>query len=222
MKKFALAGILAIALGGTPAFAASPIFTWTGFYAGGQGGYAWMKNGISEAPDFPGITSSVKGPAFGGSAGYNWRASNWIAGAEGDWSWSDIKARTITGPTCGAGASCDEKDKWFGTARARLGMLTSPTLLLYGTGGFAWGREDAKFTNAVGVFDPWKTGTGWTAGGGAEMMLAPNWTAKLEYLYVDLGRVVFPASAVPAVAAAPQTFKFNAIRIGINYQFGSQ
>lgn len=220
MKRFVFPASL-LALSAAPGFADS-LFNWTGFYAGGQGGVAWMKNGVSEAPVFSGITTSVKGPALGGTAGYNWQMSNWIAGFEGDFSWSNIKAHTLTGGDCDVGAYCDEKVRWFGTARVRLGYLAMPSLLLYGTGGFAWGSEDAKYRNAIGSEDEWKTGNGWAAGGGAEAAFAPNWTAKLEYMYVDLGRVEFSAVTFPAVfAAAPQIFKFNIIRIGVNYRFAT-
>ena len=67
---------------------------------------------------------------------------------------------------------------WFGTVRGRVGYLITPTLLIYGTGGFAYGQVDAWGLAS--------TNTGWTAGGGVEWMFAPHWSAKVEYLYVDL------------------------------------
>ena len=67
---------------------------------------------------------------------------------------------------------------WFGTVRGRLGYLITPTLLIYGTGGFAYGQVDAWGFSS--------THTGWTAGGGVEWMFAPHWSAKVEYLYVNL------------------------------------
>src|SRR6185312_14587303 len=86
---------------------------------------------------------------------------------------------------------------WFGTVRGRVGFLVTPQWLLYGTGGLAYGETKSSFTTTdlTGGCVPNGTlcatgassgvSTGWTAGAGAEAMLAPNWSAKVEYLYVD-------------------------------------
>ena len=99
---------------------------------------------------------------------------------------------------------------WFGTVRGRVGYLVTPTLLLYGTAGFAYGQ-----VNAFGFSN---TPTGWTAGGGVEWMFAPHWTAKLEYLYVDL-------SSNGATGGLGFNYgyyfhpQFNVVRVGVNYLF---
>jgi outer membrane immunogenic protein len=67
---------------------------------------------------------------------------------------------------------------WFGTVRGRAGWLFTPTLLVYGTGGFAYGETNP--------FSFSSTATGWTAGGGVEWLFAPNWSAKVEYLHAEL------------------------------------
>ena len=99
---------------------------------------------------------------------------------------------------------------WFGTVRGRVGYLFLPTLLIYGTGGFAYGQVDAfGFSN---------TPTGWTAGGGVEWMFAPNWSAKAEYLYVDL-------SSNGATGGLGFNWGYyyhpqiNVVRAGVNYHF---
>jgi outer membrane immunogenic protein len=94
--------------------------------------------------------------------------------------------------------------------RGRVGYLFIPTLLIYGTGGFAYGQVDA--------FGLSNTATGWTAGGGAEWLFAPNWSAKIEYLYVSLynnnwnggGGFNFGSNYNP---------QFNVVRAGVNYHF---
>jgi len=99
---------------------------------------------------------------------------------------------------------------WFGTVRGRAGYLITPTLLLYGTAGFAYGQVDAwGWSN---------TRTGWTAGGGVEWMFAPHWTAKAEYLYVDL-------SSNGATGSLGWSYGYNfhpqinVVRAGVNYHF---
>jgi len=79
---------------------------------------------------------------------------------------------------------------WFGTVRARGGILVSPTVLLYATGGLAYGAINTS--EVIGIlpgFSSTSTNVGWTVGAGIEGVISGNWTAKLEYLYVDLGAV---------------------------------
>ncbi len=123
---------------------------------------------------------------------------------------------------------------WFGTVRGRLGVLATPQWLLYATGGFAYGQTRTSFTTtdltsgcianaflcASGASSSLRTG--WTVGAGTEAMLAPNWSVKFEYLYVDLGRrsMDVPSSTVPAIIFNTSTaFRENIVRVGLNYHF---
>ncbi len=110
---------------------------------------------------------------------------------------------------------------WFGTLRGRVGYLFTPTMLLYGTGGFAYGGVQSNFSGGS------NTRTGWTAGGGVEWMFMPNWSAKAEYLYTDLSSGGgWWAAAAPGFAGYgnlgyhnhPQ---FNVVRVGVNYHFNT-
>jgi len=107
----------------------------------------------------------------GGQIGYNLQLSPlFVAGLETDFQ----------------GASSHNLD-WFGTVRARLGITPfSPNLLIYGTGGFAYGEIRNGWNNGNGWNTVNNVGTGWTAGGGVEWAFLPNWSAKAEYLYTDL------------------------------------
>jgi outer membrane immunogenic protein len=90
----------------------------------------------------------------------------------------------------GFALDASHKLSWFGTARSRLGILVTPSVLLYGTAGAAYGqvKADYLFTPGAAVVSLKDTKAGWTAGAGIEAALAGNWSAKLEYLYIDLGK----------------------------------
>ena len=129
-------------------------------------------------------------------------------------------------------ASAPEKIP-LGNDRVRIGYLISPTFLAYGTGGLAYG--DTRVSVAIaqtggasfGSFN--KTLAGWSAGGGVEWLISPNWSLKVEYLYYDLGRVTFNMSplvnsvgGVPVTVGAPSAstrFNGNIVRAGLNYHF---
>ncbi|MEF3366003.1 outer membrane beta-barrel protein [Methylocystis sp. 9N] len=193
----------------------------------------------------------------GGQIGYNWQFYNsFVAGVEADIqgiagnsnrvSSVAFGNTTINGPLLSSATGSKALD-YLGTVRGRLGWLFTPTLLIYGTGGLAYGGVNVnssiwqQFTvNPLGnVGNPYfsagtfsDTRVGWTAGGGVEWMFWPNWSAKVEYLYYDLGNVTFSqgvlanANTGPGVglftAVAPVTrtrFSGNIVRAGLNYHF---
>jgi outer membrane immunogenic protein len=128
--------------------------------------------------------------------------------------------------------------QWFATFRGRAGWLASPQTLLYGTGGLAIGgfRYSAQNTFAVQVFGPGLGGVtpgfaltvpgttasqtdtraGWTLGAGVEHKFTPNWSAKLEYLYIDFGSKTFFAGTANESRVS---FRDNILRAGINYEW---
>ena len=158
-----------------------------------------------------GNTLGSPGGVLGGAQiGYNYQFGQFVIGAETDFQGTSISGQrqqlpldalqvplsaaansylTPIGAITGANTSLS----WFGTVRGRVGYLIMPTLLIYGTGGFAYGQVDAfGFSN---------TATGWTAGGGAEWMFAPNWSAKVEYLYVDLSANNWNGGGLASISA---------------------
>jgi len=121
----------------------------------------------------------------------------------------------------------DQDISWFGTVRGRFGWTNAATLF-YVTGGWAFGRVTTNLTmnlNSAGVYSATFTDTksGWTAGGGIEMHLAGNWSAKAEYLYVDLGSIdesfVYTPGALRYVLSSD--IRNHIFRIGVNYRFGA-
>jgi len=186
----------------------------------------------------------VDGWVAGLQAGYNWHVHpNWVLGLEGDFQWTGQKASNtgsatlltipfLDGTLTGAVATTNSwKLDWLSTVRARAGYLFAPQWLVYGTGGVAFGRANYSNTTistltftgtgaftltgtAIGTES--KTQTGWTGGGGIEHQIARNWSAKLEYIYVDLGshRFLNTRAAVTDVK-----LNDNIVRVGVNYQF---
>ena len=231
VRKLLVASIAAAAFFAAPAIAAdmpvkapvykaapAPLFNWTGFYAGIQGGYGWGTSRQFDPLGNGSLPYNMRGWVGGGTLGANWQNGSWLLGVEADISDSGIKGSTNTHPTwgCIVANGCFTDVNWFGTVRGRAGVVADKWLV-YATGGYAYGNVH------VGILtDPANDSTvsrsGWTAGGGIEYALAPNWTAKLEYLYVNLGRdfqwTTFTGD--PGLARAT----FGVVRAGLNYKFG--
>ncbi len=219
MKKLLLAGVGVLALGTAHASAAdivrrqpppakapvyvAPPFSWTGFYAGINGGYGWGTSDFS-APFAPG-SFNISGGLVGGTLGYNYQVNQIVFGIEGD-----VDASWIAGSAACGGFSCKTSNSWLGTVRGRLGYAFD-RFMPYVTGGAAFG--DIK-TTVTGFGSGRDTNVGWTAGGGLEYAVTGPWSIKLEYLYVDLGR----GGTVPGTAADAD-FKTSIVRAGLNYRF---
>jgi outer membrane immunogenic protein len=197
---------------------------------------------VTALPTLP-ITgrSNVNGVLGGGQAGYNWQWQSLVLGVEADFQGTDEHSTsalcTVSGcPTGTTLYSTEYKLDWFGTARGRAGFLVMPQLLLYATGGLAYGHLSA---DGPGLADWGNTRAGWTAGAGAEWAFASNWSLKAEYLYMDLGNVGSGAFAttnsttalgvpvrfntvttVTTNGAFNTRFTDNILRVGINYKFG--
>jgi outer membrane immunogenic protein len=184
-------------------------YNWTGFYAGISGGYQWAD--VTYGGNGASFKTSPKGWMLGGTLGYNYQTGSVVWGIEGDISYVDLND---TQPSISCGTTCNIKETWLSTVRGRVGYAFD-RWLPYVTGGLAYGN--VKVSNAVGSAD--STKAGWTAGVGLEYAFLGNWTAKLEYLYVDLGS----ASCGTAVCALPANmtadFTSNIVRAGLNYKF---
>lgn len=220
-------------------------FNWAGFYAGVHAGYGWSDStnrlqGVSGTTNFFGgsVASSVpvdaEGFIGGGQIGYNYLVGGgFLIGIEADFSVADLSETNSRISPNGDNrlVTAHQELNWFGTVRARLGMTPTNNLLVYATGGFAFGDGEVStaLTRLSGCAgnncqkgSASETLTGWTVGGGLEYALAKNWTVKAEYLYVDLGSIShlmtdpnFPAT----VFRAEVPFQEHIARVGINYKF---
>ena len=167
-------------------------YGWTGPYLGANLGYQW--GSVSNNPTNPsGLVGGVQG-------GYLWQTGRFVFGGEADLELSDANSTF---------APWKFSNPWFGTLRGRAGIAVS-NFLIYGTAGFAVGELTAE---TVGLTTESHTNVGWTAGAGVEMGLPGNWTAKAEYLYVDLATSNF------TVTGTTNGFATNVFRLGVNYHF---
>jgi outer membrane immunogenic protein len=193
---------------GEPAYV-SPAIGWGGVYVGVNGGYGW---GSSDWSGF-GIAGSTSpsGPLFGGTLGFNMQAGAWVFGVEGDLDGNWMKSTTSSGAGFCAAPGCTVQTSWFATARARVGYAFGPALF-YITGGGAFG--DVQMV-AAGTAS--QSRAGWTIGTGLEYAILGPWSAKIEYLYADLGNST--CGPVFCGVSTNVTFKPNIIRLGVNYRF---
>jgi len=213
---------------------------------------------IATASTFVAGFGNNAGFTGGGQFGYNWQFNgSGVVGFESDIAWTGQNRSVIFNSSIPAAgfrqsqvysATISRNLDYIGTVRGRLGFLATPAFLLYGTGGLAYGGARSSTLEATAVVPGVSSGVGggsfsdtrvgWTAGAGAEWMFAPNWSAKVEGLYYDLGRVSYgtalqqicPVSA--GICAAPgavfgQTtgvtsmrFTGAIARVGVNYHFG--
>jgi outer membrane immunogenic protein len=202
---------------------ASPV-NWTGVYLGLNGGFSFGGSNWTDS-----VTASstgnfgTSGFVFGGTAGANYQIESLVFGIEADGDWADASGfGTFTASAVCAGG-CLTTSSWLSTVRGRAGYVFD-RFLVYGTAGAAFGNVRANFSN-----DPVSSATeaGWTVGAGVEVAFASNWSAKAEYLFVDLADGSCTANCAIANANGPPLIpniavKFNEsiVRGGINYRFG--
>ena len=196
------------------------VYTWTGFYLGVNAGGGWStaNSEFSTAgfPAFANIDNHMAGAIAGGQIGYNWQSGSWVIGVEADFQYSGMKGG-VSAP-CPAGlcaANFDQDMPWFGTARGRLGYAQAGWLI-YATGGYAYTRLETNASASAGGLSASVQSdegrSGWTAGGGIEVAFTPNWSAKVEYLYVDLSDQRY-------VLFGNTGFETSLLRFGVNYRF---
>jgi outer membrane immunogenic protein len=259
MKKLLISSIAALAIG-TPALAADmavkapppapvPVYSWTGFYIGGNVGYEHTKSdyttsfgfgngGFTEASvafiSAVGTGSASRGGfTGGGQAGYNWQSGNYLLGIEASINGlSNSAALNFTGVTPGGTSfalSNSLDPQWIVTVNPRVGIVFD-RVLFYATGGLAFLHATYNQTFADlsvgggGSATSSTTKTGWDAGGGVEYALTNNWSVRAEYLYSRFtGFNTNTNSVVGGFAVNPLSGSANVsvqmARFGLNYQF---
>jgi outer membrane immunogenic protein len=236
----------------------APAYNWTGFYIGGNLGGGWARTDFSGTGSavFPTIpltvastfagTPNSRGILGGGQVGYNYQfPTHWVLGIEADIDGAGItgSVNTCATATTGGIAGCQTSSSRlndFGTLRGRVGYAWN-NVLLYGTGGFAWGQNSVSHTatcvgaGCPGVTLPFtstapsttSTFAGWAAGAGAEWAFLPNWTLRVEYLHLQFDNVgesyVFTGTAAgfpfTTTSHVSANIGVDVARVGVNYLF---
>jgi outer membrane immunogenic protein len=226
--------------------ASAAVLSWSGFYLGGHAGYGWGRDPGSDLatvfePALAIPATFVSGPNSSGfvggfQAGANWQDRSIVGGLEIDLSSSDIKgSSSASGFDTGGGpvtATLTDRFELLGSARARLGYLVGPNLLLYGTGGLGWTKLDQTLTTldsdgtTITTTPSWKFG--WVAGAGAEARLwNSNWLVRLEYLHYDFGDSGSSSAGFTDTGAldfltastTSQHLTADVVRAGLGYKF---
>lgn len=224
------------ALPPTPVVAA---YSWTGCYVGIEGGGSWGRDRAISNGTNNGVVNGtggalktagdLSGGLVGGTVGCNYQWNQWVFGIEGDGSWSGkTGSSNLVSPPFVPTFREDVSQSYIATIRGRVGYAVIPTVLVYGTAGGAF--ADLR----IHEFDPTAAAgsaanigatethsfTGWTAGAGVEWGFAPNWSAKFEYLYMDLGsKGFFQTTATGCCTFQSTHLTDNIVRAGINYRF---
>lgn len=228
--------------------------TWAGFYIGGTVGGAWGSsnadtstvvvpggefNPVSIATINAAGVQSLRSSGFTGGfeAGYNWQplGNPLLLGIEADIQAFNLRGNATTGPIAIPGpdsftiTSAVNTD-WLATVRGRIGFVAG-NWLIYGTGGAAFSRINTNFSLFDAAFNITETAStsgsknGYTVGGGIEAKLSASWSAKVEYLYVNLGSVSTSGTLGTGVLVITQPFNHtlnlqaDIVRVGLNYHF---
>ena len=234
MKKLLLVGTALTALFGGSALAAdlrprpytpppAPVFSWTGFYIGGNLGGAWARGSVNDS--LFGLSADLNRSGFigGGQLGVNYQFSNIVLGAEWDFDWTSLDAtgngRFVPGIGTLQGAA---NTRWISTLAARFGVVLGNGALLYGKAGGAWVDNNATVTNLTtgASISASNRNSGWVVGAGVEWALAGNWSAKLEYDFLKLDDLTFgPGPFRGDTFTASREIQM--FKVGLNYRFGS-
>ena len=207
---------------------ATPVahYDWTGLYVGGVVAGGWghsrhcdpLTGCAAGSADF-----KMSGWLGGATLGYNLQRSNWVLGAEADWSWGSIKGSMPSNAVfdCGTAGTCRTNISSVATVRGRLGYALD-RFLPYVTAGVAFTHVRASDGGTNFNIEDTATKTNFVWGGGIEYAFAPQWSAKFEYLHLgNLGD--FTYGHVTGICACFMTdTHYDLVRLGVNYRFGGR
>jgi outer membrane immunogenic protein len=231
----------------------APVWTWTGFYIGAHVGAGWGETestltGINVGPPagplaatfaVPFNQNSRSGFLGGVQAGYNWQSGWAVFGVQGDFAGADIKGTT----PCALIAilTCTSKTDWLATVSGRLGAVVLDRGLVYVKGGAAWMNTNHSVSfpnfgpgggliNNLNVVNKDSNTWGWLVGFGTEWQITPNWTAFVEYNYIEFdkqneGFGLNPTISAAVLGGSPVTINadikntLSIAKVGVNYKF---
>lgn len=214
-------------------YAPAAVWSWTGFYLGGNVGAGWgttestlasVNGAIGAIPVGTAMAqNSRSGFLGGGQLGYNWQSGWVVFGVQGDISGLDVKGNA----PCVGFVTCTTKSDWLATVTGRIGGVVADRTLVYAKGGAAW-MHSSDSIGVAGVFESRSSTTplGWVLGLGAEYAFDHNWSAFIEYNYIEFDKktVVWDlsplAGGVTTIANVDIKNKLSIAKIGVNYKFG--
>lgn len=241
MKKFLLGTVGLIALGMAPASAAdlaarpytkappmiSPMYDWSGFYIGVNGGWGNQRNCFtSVAPFTLGAEGchDTDGGVAGGQIGYRWQSAAWVFGLEAQGNWADLRGsnESLLFP----GSTNRSEMNAFGLFTGQVGWAWNNTLLYVKGGAAVTDTRHDIITDATGaVFGQSGDSTQWggVLGAGLEFGFAPNWSAGVEYDHIFMGdrNTNFADPATGALVASDRiTGDVDLVTVRVNYRWG--
>lgn len=221
MKKLLLGGVAAAVMTAAvngPANAVVPVpYTWTGCYVGVNAGGSWMHTEFGPNTQIPNSADAdATGFAGGGQVGCDFQIGMWVFGAQALFDGTSMKGDSPF--FFGKGFSA--RVPWFATATVRAGYTVQPNVLIFARGGAAIVHDQYDFIHSLTASTS-ETRVGWTLGGGAEWMFAPNWSVSVEYGYMDFGTntVSFNGALGLGNVDIKQTVQVGLV--SLNYRFGN-
>jgi outer membrane immunogenic protein len=210
------------------------VWSWTGFYIGAHvgAGFGETESTITTAApvvSLPFSQNSRSGFLGGGQIGYNWQAGWAVFGVQADIAGMNVKGTTPCGVVINL-FTCSSESQWLATVSGRLGAVVLDRGLVYVKGGGAWLNTDHDVTlpftaPATNITSLNSTTWGWLVGLGTEWMITPNWTAFIEYNYIQFDTknetfTINPLIAGPgATVRADLTNTLSIAKVGVNYKF---
>jgi outer membrane immunogenic protein len=209
-----------------PVYKAAPppaAFSWTGIYVGVHAGSAWSTHDttLSAVDVLIPIPAQINTNGFLGGAqvGFNYQTGSLVWGAEAQFSWSDLTGSNL----CFGEFACSAKTDWLGTAAVRLGYAFDRTMVFVkGGGAWAHNKYDLTVPGEGLAFNASETRWGWMFGTGIEHAFYGNWSAKVEYDFLDLGTKTVDFGLANFIDGASTDFKqrIHLVKFGVNYRFG--
>lgn len=220
---------------------------WRGTYVGANIGYGTNPSMVNIYPTstttqilqynaLSPFSLNVQNAGFlsGGQLGYNWQKEHILWGLEADLDYTQLGGANAVTSSLPLTTTVEQNIRWLSTLRGRIGQLASPSMLVYLTGGAAWGgvtlgfdQRDVATSCALSpvcmTANQNSTQTGWIAGAGVEYAVAPRLTFKAEYLYLNLGSFNIAPADIDAAAnyIVNTDFEENVLRLGINYKMNA-